>query len=182
MNRATALLVAPLLVVAGGIAACPSFLFAQPPGRGGPPGMQGPPTEMIIQLFTQADANRDGVVTKAELSTALRNQSSGNRRGQMGPPPQGDNFMPANQKINQGPPAGDHGSPPQPGQVLPDPVAQSLNLTVKQTRKLEVLQREVDKRLASILTAEQEEQLKNFKPPQRPEGGNNENGRPQRPQ
>ena len=142
--------------------------------------------EMIIQLFTQADANGDGSVTKAELTAALQNQGSGNQRGPGGPPPQRGNG--GERQANQPPQGGgQHGPPPTPGQVLPEPIAQSLNLNEKQTRMLAALQADVDKRLAAILTDEQQEQLKNARPPQGPdhaEGdvGNRENGRPQRPE
>ena len=189
MNRAIPLLVAPLLA-AGVIVACPSFLFAQPPGRGGPPG-GGPPREMVIQLFTQADANSDGVVTKAELNAVLQGQGRNSQRGQMGPPPQRGNFGQGNQAMNQGPPPGgmgDHpGPPPSPGQVLSSEVAESLSLTEKQTRRLAALQADVDKRLAAILTDEQEEKLKTAHPPHgpghgEPAAGDPENARPQRPE
>ena len=59
-------------VIFSGIIMVPGVLFAQPPGRGGPPGgpqggpRGGPPTEMILQLFQQADTNEDGSVTRAE--------------------------------------------------------------------------------------------------------------------
>ena len=161
-----------------GILLSPTLLFAQPPGRGG-----APPTDMIVQVFTQADANSDGVVTRAELTAVLQNQGRGNQRGRGGPPPQGDNFGQADRQANQRPPQGnrgDHGPPPQPGQVLPENVTESLNLTAKQTRMLKILQADVDKRLAAILTDEQEEQLKNAHPPHGPDEGGE--GRPQRPQ
>lgn len=186
MNRAF-----PFCVIVG-IVVCPSLLFAQPPGRGGPPGMReggGPPIEMIVQLFTQADANQDGSVTKAELTAVLQTQGRGNQFGRGGPPAQRGNFGQENQQPRNQPPqdGGHRGPPPQPGQVLPEPIAQSLNLNVKQTRMLAALQADVDKRLAAILTDEQQELLKNNRPPHGPEhaegaADNRENGRPQRPQ
>ncbi|TWU48093.1 EF-hand domain-containing protein [Rubripirellula reticaptiva] len=183
------------IVIAFGIALIPNLMFpgvlsAQPPGRGGPPGMNGrggPPMEMIIQLFEQADANRDGSVTKAELTAVLQGQGSGNNQmGRGGPPPQGGNFGQANQQVGNQPPQGGapQGPPPKPGQVLPDPVVQSLNLNDRQTRMLAALQSDVDKRLAGILTDEQEEQLQNAQPPHGPDHADAAagNGRPQRPQ
>ncbi|TWU32197.1 EF-hand domain-containing protein [Novipirellula artificiosorum] len=175
-----------------GFALSSSLLFAQPPGRGGPPGMReggGPPTEMIIQLFTLADVNRDSSVTKAELTAVLQNQSRGNPFGGGGPPPQAGNFGQANQQAQNQPPqdGGPQGPPPTPGQVLPESVAQSLNLTDRQKRILAALQADVDKRLAAMLTDEQEEQLKNYRPPHGPDhaeagADEDEEGRPQRPQ
>ncbi|QDT12877.1 EF-hand domain-containing protein [Stieleria marina] len=177
-----------------GILLCSNLLFAQPPGRGGPPGMRagGPSTEMVLQLFIQADANSDGSVTKAELTTLLQDQGLSNQRGPGGPPPQRGSFGERGQQGKQQPPDGEqgghHGPPPQAGQVLPEPIAQSLNLSEKQRRMLVALQADVDKRIAAILKDEQQEQLQNTRPPHGPghaEGGdvgNRGQGRPQRPQ
>ncbi|TWU03416.1 EF-hand domain-containing protein [Neorhodopirellula pilleata] len=181
----------PITVIVG-IVLSPSLLLAQPPGRGGPPGMGqggGPPMEMIMQLFTQADANQDGSVTKAELTAVLQNQSRGNQFGRGGPPPQGGNAGQANQQAQNQPPqdGGHRGPPPTPGQVLPEPIAQSLNLNEKQTRMLAALQADVDKRLAAILTDDQQAQLQNAGPPHgrdhaEGDAGNQRPDRPQRPQ
>ena len=53
------------------------------------------------------------------------------------------------------------GSPPRPGQVLPDFVVEALNLNPRQQRQLAALQTEVDKRMAALLTDEQQAQLEN---------------------
>ncbi|WP_442508433.1 EF-hand domain-containing protein [Novipirellula sp. SH528] len=162
---------------------------AQPPGRGGPPGFGGPggsPIEMMSQMFDQADANRDGCLTKQELYLAMQTQRGSNQRGRGGPPPQNDGFGgPAGGEMNRQQPAGEHtGPPPRPGQVLPDFIIESLSLTDRQTRQLTALQDDVNKRLAGILTDEQEQQLQNPPPPR--QGGHgaedNERGRPQRPE
>ncbi len=62
-----------------------------------------------------------------------------------------------------GPPGGGFGqgggSPPQPGQILPPRVQSQLNLTAAQKKKLAALQKQVDERLAKILTDEQKKQL-----------------------
>jgi hypothetical protein len=88
---------------------------------------------------------------------------------------------------SQGDQGGRHGAPPEPGQVLPEPVAQSLNLNERQSRQLATLQAEVDRRLAAILTDEQEAQLQNAQRPPGPrpmeaEADARPNQRPQRPQ
>ena len=79
---------------------------------------------------------------------------------------------------------GQHGPSPQPGQVLPEPIAESLNLSVRQTRQLAALQAEVDKRLVAILTDEQKEQVQNARPANGPGhvGDERPAGRPQRPE
>ena len=51
------------------------------------------------------------------------------------------------------------GPPPRPGQVLPEFVADQLNLTDEQREQLTALQTQVDERLAEILTDPQKEQL-----------------------
>tara|TARA_R110002073_G_scaffold333393_2_gene520883 strand:- start:3927 stop:4478 length:552 start_codon:yes stop_codon:yes gene_type:complete len=169
--------------------ACSNVAMAQPPGRGGPPGFGGPggsPIEMISQIFDQADANRDGCLSKQELYLAMQSQQANNQRGRGGPPPQNDAFGgPAGGEMNRQHPAGEHsGPPPRPGQVLPDFIVESLNLTDRQTRQLTALQSDVNKRLAGILTDEQEQQLQT--PPPRGPGDNEdqpeERRRPQRPE
>ena len=60
------------------------------------------------------------------------------------------------------------GGPPRPGQVLPDFVQDSLNLSVTQKQQLAELQKTVDDELARILTPEQKQQLdapRGFGPP-----------------
>ncbi|QDT10953.1 EF-hand domain-containing protein [Planctomycetes bacterium K23_9] len=158
------------------LAITPAGGTAQPPGRGGGPG--GPPTEMILQLFTLADTNNDGSVTKAELAAAMRTDRGGNRPGRGGPPNGGP--PPRNGNQQQGMP-GQQDAASRPGEVLPSFVVDALNLDDRQKRQLTALQTEVDKRLARILTDEQEQQLQN----QQPAGGDQgrvQFGRPQRPQ
>jgi Spy/CpxP family protein refolding chaperone len=55
---------------------------------------------------------------------------------------------------------GGFGGPPQPGQVMPAFLQDVLGLTAEQKKQLEVLQKEVDDKLAKILTEEQKKQLK----------------------
>ncbi|QDS90194.1 hypothetical protein EC9_44010 [Rosistilla ulvae] len=174
------------LIAISGILTFASTVSAQPPGRGGPPG--GSPVEMIGQLFDRADTNRDGSVTKQELSVAMQAMQSmrgGQRRGNPqggpgGPPPQAG-F--GGGEMTQQPPGqeGHHGPPSRPGQVIPDFVIQSLGLSDRQTKQLTALQSTVDKRLAAILSDEQMAALQ-----QPPHGhgapGEEADGRPQRPQ
>src|SRR5262249_49504234 len=55
---------------------------------------------------------------------------------------------------------GGFGGPPQPGQLLPPFMQERLKLTDEQKKQLEALQKEVDGKLAKILTEEQQKQLK----------------------
>src|SRR5436305_14240524 len=67
-------------------------------------------------------------------------------------------------------PGGFPGEPfelPQPGQVLSSQFQEELKLTVQQKKQLQTLQKEVDAKLAKILTAEQRNALRE---PPRPGG------------
>ncbi len=181
--------------------ALPVVATAQPPG-GGPPGGRGPgggnPLEMLGRLFDMADANGDGQLTKTELTVAMNRmnaQRGGGQQGFGGPPPGAGNFPAGEQARMQPGPGGPEGhgggAPPSPGQILPDFIVQSLDLTDRQQKKLAALQSDVDKRLAGILTDEQQQLLKTPPPPPAhaeggppPEGqeANALFGRPQRPQ
>src|SRR5262245_58252010 len=55
---------------------------------------------------------------------------------------------------------GGAGPAPQPGEIMPAPVQNRLQLTAEQKKQLEELQKEVDAKLAKILTEEQKKQLK----------------------
>jgi hypothetical protein len=100
------------------------------------------------RLFDRADVDKDGVVTKDEL-TALAASEPTNQRGGPG------GFGPPGGPGGFGP-----GGPPRMGQVLPGFIQERLNLTAAQTKQVAELQKEVDAKLAKILSAEQNDQLK----------------------
>jgi hypothetical protein len=111
----------------------------------------------LLRLFDQADANKDGVVTKEELSALakkLADEETANRgrRGGFGPP---------------GGPGGPGGPPPRPGQILPPFLRDMLELTPEQMKQVDELQKEVDSKLAKILTEEQRKRLQEMRPPGR---------------
>lgn len=97
-------------------------------------------------LLKGTDTNGDGQVSRAELQQAL---ASG--PGTMG----GPGMAP--------PPGGPH---PQPGEVLPGFVQDQLRLSDVQRQQVAELQKEVNARLAAILTAEQQALLQQ-KPPEK---------------
>ncbi len=109
----------------------------------------------LTRLFDRADTDKDGVVTRDEL-TALAAREPVNDRG--GP---------------RGGPGGGPGGPmmgfPRPGEILPPMLQQRLGLSDDQKTQLAALQSEVDARLAKILTDEQQTQLKTMR--QRGPGG-----------
>ncbi len=105
-------------------------------------------------LFDQADVNSDGVVTKDELiALAAKLDAEQSQMGNGGGGPGGPGGF--------GGPGGrgGPGGPPQPGIVLPGRLQDQLNLTDDQKTQVAVLQAEVDKKLAEILTADQTKQL-----------------------
>src|SRR5262245_43755584 len=67
---------------------------------------------------------------------------------------------------------GGFGGPPRPGQILPTFLQERLELTAEQKKQLEELQKDVDGKVAKVLTDEQNKQFK--EPPQGPGPG----GRP----
>jgi hypothetical protein len=109
--------------------------------------------QRLVGLFDRADSNHDGNVTKEELA-ALAAKEPAPRRGFPG----------------GGPPGGGPGGPmmgpgfgPRPGEILPRMVQERLNLSAEQAAQVEALQKDVDAKLAKILSAEQNEQLKEMR-------------------
>jgi hypothetical protein len=117
----------------------------------------------LSRVFDRADADKDGVVTRAEL-TALATRELADDRNAPGPgfggPPGGFG----------GPPGGPMGGPPRPGEVLPPMLRQRLGLSAEQSQQLDDLQKDVDARLAKILTTEQRDQLRSMRGPGGPGG------------
>jgi hypothetical protein len=106
--------------------------------------------ERLHRLFDRADADKDGSVTKAEL-TALAAKEQASFRGApggFGPPGGGP-----------GGPGGPMMAPPRPGEILPLFLQRALNLTPEQKAQLDELQKDVDSRLAKILTDAQKKTL-----------------------
>lgn len=119
--------------------------------------------ERLLRLFDQADANKDGVVTREELTALaakLDADAPQERGGPGGPggPPGGFDGGPR----GRGGPRG-FGPPPRPGEVLPPMLQERLQLTDEQKRQVAELQKEVDAKLARILTSEQMDQLKRMR-------------------
>ncbi len=109
----------------------------------------------LLRLFDRADANKDGVVTKEELlALAARDAEEYQEPGPGDRGPGG----PGGPGGRGG--RGRFGGPPRPGQILPPFVRERLNLTAEQRKQLDALQKEVDDKLAKILTDDQKKQLK----------------------
>jgi EF hand len=120
----------------------------------------------LRRLFDRADANKDKVVTRSELSALAAREQEDDRGGPRGfggpggPPPDGEG--------PGGPPPGGPGGPRMGppgrlGDVLPQMAQQRLNLTTKQQKQVAELQQEVDAKLSEILTAEQRTQFKQMR-------------------
>jgi hypothetical protein len=114
----------------------------------------------LLRLFDNADANKDGIVTREELQalaakmTAEFGQDDG-KGGKGGPGGKGDKGP-----KGKGPkgPGGFGGG--QPGVILAPFVQDQLNLTDAQRKQVTELQKSVDAKLAQILNDEQKTQLK----------------------
>jgi hypothetical protein len=146
----------------------------------------------LLRLFDQADANKDGVVTKEELTALAAKLDAdaprGNtRRGPGGPDDRGPGGPdddgpggpddrgpggpggpgangPGGQRPGPGGPRG-FGGPPRPGQILPPFLRDRLNLTSEQAKQIDDLQKDVDAKLAKILSDEQKQQLQEMRGP-----------------
>jgi hypothetical protein len=126
--------------------------------------------DRLVRLFDRADTDKDGVVTRSELN-ALQSRERGNARGGGGGPGgPGGGFG--------GGPGGPMmgGPPPRPGTVLPTMLQDRLNLTADQKAQLSDLQKDVDARLAKILTDDQKAQLQEMRPPRGGPGGGGPGG------
>ena len=122
--------------------------------------------ERLFRLFDQADTNRDGVVTRQELMALAAKLDEEIPPGRGGPggfddAPFGPGGPGGRGPGGRGGPG--FGGPPQPGQVLSPMFQEMLNLTADQKQKLAALQKDVDARLAGILTDEQLNQLKQMR-------------------
>ncbi len=118
--------------------------------------------ERLLRLFDRADADKDGTVTKSELNALQvreRAAARGRSGGFGGPGGPGGFGGPGGGPGGFGGPGG----PPRPGQILPGMLRQRLSLTPDQEKQVDALQKEVDAKLAKILSAEQNEQLKQMR-------------------
>ena len=139
----------------------------------------------LVSLFDRADADKDGTVTKDELTALFTREASarfggpgegppGRPGGRSGGPPRDGNPPDAGptgeSRDGFAPPPG----PPRPGEVLPRFLQDELQLTSRQRDQLEKLQSDVDERLAKILTEKQFAQLAEMRqrgPGRRPADG-----------
>jgi hypothetical protein len=144
------------------------------PGAGGPFGMFGPrPGELLpgflrgaLELSDEQNKTLDAL--EADVKSKLDTLLTDDQREQLSRP---RGFGPPRGPFGAGPPnpddAGDGGqpgprfrfTPPKPGEVLPDSLADSLKLSDEQTTKLSELQRHVDAEFDKLLTKDQKVQL-----------------------
>jgi hypothetical protein len=109
--------------------------------------------ERLHRIIERADADHDGFVTKAELTSLAKREQTSNR-GFGGGFPGGP------------PPGGGPGAPMgrfRPGEILPTFIQERLGLSAEQKTQLEVLQKDVDSRLEKILNDEQRAGLKEIR-------------------
>jgi Spy/CpxP family protein refolding chaperone len=115
----------------------------------------------LHRLFDLADANKDGVVTKEELmALAAKLEAEEGQGGGRGPGGPGGDRGPGGPG---GPGGRGPGGPPPIGQVMPDFVQEALKLKDDQKKQVADLQKDVDTKVAKILTDDQNKQLKEMK-------------------
>ncbi len=115
--------------------------------------------ERLSRLFDRADADKDGTVTRAELSALATKEAASYRGNSGGFGPPGGSGPPG----GFGGPGGPMMGPPRPGEVLPPFFRRALELTADQQAELDALQKEVDARLARILTEPQKKTLEQMR-------------------
>lgn len=119
--------------------------------------------ERLQRLFDRADANKDGEVTRDELEAlARRMDADGDEGGPGRKGGKGEGGFGKGKFDGKGKGGFGMFGPPQPGQILPAFMADRLNLTPEQRKQLDAMQKEVDAKLAKILTDEQKERLKSL--------------------
>jgi hypothetical protein len=118
----------------------------------------------LLALFERADANKDGVVTRAELEALFQKEKleggGFGGKGDKGPGGKGDKGGFGDKKGGFGDKKGK--GFPQPGVVLSPFVQDLLKLSDEQRQKIADLQKDVDAKLDKILTPEQRDQMKQF--------------------
>ena len=121
----------------------------------------------LSAIFGRADTDKDGFVTKEEMKTLIdKEYASPGIGGPGGRGPGGGGPGGAGGRGPGGPggPGGPEVGGPSPiSQVLPSRVQDALNLSSDQKASVLALQKDVDKRLAEILTADQRQQLEELK-------------------
>ncbi|WP_373652027.1 hypothetical protein [Schlesneria sp. DSM 10557] len=134
----------------------------------------------LVALFESADADKDGKLTREELTTYLTKEAEtlrDNSPAWDGPP---GGWPEAGGPGRRGPGGPGGGPGPRPpfgpgmrfgpgfrgplpiGQIMPEPIQDSLKLSPLQKRRIENLQRNVDRKLSEILTVDQLEQFHEF--------------------
>ena len=113
----------------------------------------------LHRLFDLADANKDGIVTREELMALAARMDV--EYGQGGPGGKGFGGPKGSGGKGKGP--GGFGGPPQGGEILAPFLQEQLNLTSAQKKQINDLQRQVDGKLAKILTEPQRQQLKDMR-------------------
>jgi hypothetical protein len=126
--------------------------------------------ERLQRLFDRIDVNKKGTITKEDIvafaTKEFANAGSG-RPGDRGPGDRGPGDRPGRPGDrgpgDRGPGDRGPGGRPQPGQILPVFLQETLKLSDEQKKQVEALQKEVDAKLEKILTEDQKKQLKELR-------------------
>ena len=121
--------------------------------------------DRLNRLFSLADADGDGTVTRSELNVLMVRERARARgeTGGFGGPGDGQRRMAGGPGGGPRGFGGPGGGPPRPGQILPPMLRQRLAISPQQEKEIDALQKEVDARLDKLLTAEQRQQLKEMR-------------------
>ncbi len=122
----------------------------------------------VKQLFSECDKDKKGSLDENQIAQGLGRiipQPQGFPGGPPGGPggPPGGRGGRGGQPGGPGGPPGGRGGPPQPGQIMPAPLQERLKLTDEQKKQVAALQKEVDAKLAAILTEEERKSLQQMR-------------------
>jgi spore coat protein CotH len=159
--------------------------FLKKQGAGGSRGGFGPGNFLAGPLREALDADKDGKLTKEELLVGVKKffaNCDKDKKGSLDeaqiaqglghiiPQPPGFPGGPGGPPGGRGGPGGPPGGPPdgpgglpQPGQIMPGPLQERLKLTAEKKKQVAALQKEVDAKLATILTEEEKKTLQQMR-------------------
>jgi outer membrane protein assembly factor BamB len=142
------------------------------PRGGGRGGFGGPPQAGQIlspflqqQLELKDEQKKQVAALQKEVDGKLTKVLTDKQQKLLKEPPRGGGFGQGGRGGRGGRGFGGFGGFPQPGQILPAFLQQQLELTAEQKKQVEALQKDVDGKLAKILTDRQNKQLKEMRQP-----------------
>ena len=157
-----------LIIKAVAILAFPAVIStAQPPTRGGQAPASGDPTARFVDRIMEMDKNKDGKLQRTEVTDprmlGMYDKIDTGKKGFV-TKAQLTDYMKKNMGNMQGGGMGRF-ERPKPGTIMSAGMQDRLKLTADQKAKVAAIQKDVDAKLAKILTADQKKEMAN--PPMR---------------